>query len=81
MNELLFIPGALAPNQLLRVIANKVDSSNLARQLLALAAAIAVNLTALGILQLSAAGARYTPAGEVVITQLDPPVELRVAQN
>jgi hypothetical protein len=80
MNELLFIPGVVAPEHLARVIASKIDSSTLARQVIALAVAIAVNVAVLGTLQRTAANARYTPAGEVVITQLDTPVEVRVAR-
>jgi hypothetical protein len=80
MNELLFTPGVEAPAHLARVIANKIDSSALARHLLALAAAVVVNLAVLGTLQLTAAHARYAPPGEVVITQLETSTEARVAR-
>ncbi len=80
MNELLFIPDVDAPAHLARVIAGKIDSSPLARQVVVLATAIAVNVAALGTLQWTAANARYAPAGEVVITQLETSVEVRVAR-
>jgi hypothetical protein len=81
MNELLFTAGMAAPAHLARVIANKIDSSALARHLLAATAAIVVNLAVLGTLQWTAANARYAPPGEVLITQLEVPVEAQVAQN
>ena len=81
MNELLFIPGEIQPLPLARALVSKIESSPLARHLLALTAAIVVNLAVLGTLQWTAANARYAPPGEVVITQLDAPVAVRVAQN
>jgi hypothetical protein len=81
MNELVFIPTVDAPAHLAGVIARTVDSSPATRQVLAFAAAIVVNLLVLGTLQLSAARAAYVPPGEVVITQLETPPELRVARN
>jgi hypothetical protein len=81
MNELVFIPAVDAPAHVAGVIARTVDSSPAARQLLAFAAAIAVNLLVLGTLQLSASRAAYAPAGEVLITQLESPIEVRVASN
>jgi hypothetical protein len=81
MNELLFTPGVDAPAHLARMITSKIDSSPLTRHLLAFTAAIVVNLAVLGTLQWSAANSVYVPPGEVVITQLESPVEVRVAQN
>ena len=80
MNELLLTPGVEAPLHLARVIASKIDSSTLARQVVALTAAIAVNVAVLGTLQWTAANARYAPTGEVVITQLETPAEVRLAR-
>ena len=81
MNELLFTPAVQAPAHLGRVIAGKVDASPLARHVVAFTAAIAVNLAVLGTLQSTASDAAYAPPGEVVITQLETPVELRLARN
>jgi hypothetical protein len=81
MNELLFTPGMQVPARLAQVIVSQIESSPRARQLLAFTAAVAVNVAVLAILQLSAAAARYTPPGEVVVTQLDAPVVVRVAHN
>lgn len=80
MNELLFIPGVDAPAHLARIIASKVDSSTLARQVVVFATAIAVNVAVLGALQWTAGNARYAPAGKVVITQLETSVEVHVAR-
>jgi hypothetical protein len=80
MNELLFLP-ADAPSHLGRLIASKVGSSPLARRLVTFTAAVLVNLAVLGTLQHSAETARYAPPGEVVITQLDPPPEVRLARK
>jgi hypothetical protein len=80
MNELLFTAGMAAPVHLARVIANKIDSSALARHLLALAAAIVVNVAVLATLQWTAGNAGYAPPGEVVITQLEVPVDAQVAR-
>ena len=81
MNELLFTPSVQAPARLVRAISDKVDASPRARHLLAFTAALAVNLAVLGTLQSSASDAAYAPPGEVVITQLETPVELRLARN
>ena len=81
MNELLFTPGVQTPVHLARVIASKIETSTLARHLLALAAAIVVNVAVLGALQWTAGNAGYTPPGEVVITQLEVPVEAQVART
>jgi hypothetical protein len=81
MNELLFTSAVDAPAHLAGVIARKVDSSPAARHVLAFAAAIVVNLIVLGTLQWSAVSAAYAPAGEVLITQLESPPEVRVASN
>jgi hypothetical protein len=80
MNEQLFIPKVDAL-QLARAAVSKVEESTLARHVLAFSAALAVNLAVLATLQRSAATAGYAPPGEVVITQLEALVEVRVAQN
>jgi hypothetical protein len=80
MNELLFIP-VNVPEQLRQMIARKFDSIRTARNVVAFAAALAVNLGVLGTLQWSATSAAYTPRGEVVITQLDSEPEVRMASN
>jgi hypothetical protein len=81
MNELLYIPGVNPTTYLAQVIACKVDSSPVARHVLALVAAVAVNLAVLGMLQWTAAEARYAPPGEVMVTQLESAAEVRVARN
>lgn len=81
MNELLFTAGMAAPLHLARVIVHEIDSSALARHLLAATAAIVANLAVLGAMQWTAANARYAPPGEVLITQLGVPVEAQIAQN
>jgi hypothetical protein len=51
------------------------------RHAVAFAAAVLVNLAVLGTLQWTAANARYAPAGEVVITQLEATTSLQLANN
>lgn len=50
------------------------------RHVVAFAAAVLVNLAVLGTLQWTASNARYTPAGEVVITELQIPAP-QLAKN
>ena len=60
---------------------SEAGSDRRARQALAFMAALLVNAAVIGVLQWSAAAARPVPGGEVVITQLDSDLEVRVARN
>jgi len=81
MNDLVFTPAGEVPAHLFDIIAAQVDVSPVLRQVLAFAAAILVNLVVFATLQGSAEAARYAPPGEVVITQLESPVDVRFARN
>ena len=58
-----------------------IDAGPMTRHVVAFAAAALVNLAVLGLLQWTAGQARYTPTGEVVITELDAPESARLAKN
>ena len=73
----------LHPNtpQSLRPQLPSIEAGPATRHAIALAGAALVNLAVLGLLQWTAGNARYTPTGEVVITQLNAPEPARLAKN